>query len=57
VEDSAAMEVAKHTLMSGGLILAVGAIAGLLAQKVWMRLRSSCGCSFSSCSAVRSISA
>jgi cell volume regulation protein A len=28
------MEVAKHTLMSGGLILAVGAIAGLLAQKV-----------------------
>jgi potassium/hydrogen antiporter len=33
LEYSAAIEVAKHTLMSGGLILAFGTIAGLLAQK------------------------
>ena len=33
MEQSAAIEIAKHTLMSGGLILAVGTISGLLAQK------------------------
>jgi cell volume regulation protein A len=33
LEHSAAIEVAKHTLMSGGLILALGTVAGLLAQK------------------------
>jgi cell volume regulation protein A len=33
LEPSAAVEVAKHTLMSGGLILAVGTITGLLAQR------------------------
>jgi cell volume regulation protein A len=34
VESSAAIEVAKHTLLSGGLILAIGTLTGLLAQKV-----------------------
>ena len=33
MEHSPAIDVAKHTLMSGGLILAVGTLAGLLAQK------------------------
>jgi cell volume regulation protein A len=33
LEPSASVEVAKHTLMSGGLILAVGTITGLLAQR------------------------
>jgi potassium/hydrogen antiporter len=33
LEHSASIEVAKQTLMSGGLILAVGTITGLLAQK------------------------
>ena len=30
----ASVELAKHTLMSGGLILAIGTITGLLAQKI-----------------------
>ena len=34
VEASAAIEVAKHTLLSGGLILAIGTLTGLLAQKI-----------------------
>jgi potassium/hydrogen antiporter len=34
VEASASIEIAKHTLLSCGLILAVGTIAGLLAQKI-----------------------
>lgn len=34
MESSAAIEVAKHTLLSGGLILAIGTLTGLLAQKV-----------------------
>jgi cell volume regulation protein A len=34
VESSAAIEIAKHTLLSGGLILAIGTITGLLAQKI-----------------------
>jgi cell volume regulation protein A len=34
VETSASIEIAKHTLLSCGLILAVGTLAGLLAQKV-----------------------
>jgi potassium/hydrogen antiporter len=33
LEHSPALDVAKHTLMSGGLILAAGTLAGLLAQK------------------------
>ena len=33
MEQPAAVEIAKHTLMSGGLILAVGTLAGLFAQK------------------------
>jgi cell volume regulation protein A len=33
LEPSASVEIAKHTLMSGGLILGVGTITGLLAQK------------------------
>jgi cell volume regulation protein A len=31
---SASIEIAKHTLLSGGLILAIGTIAGLLAQRM-----------------------
>jgi cell volume regulation protein A len=31
---SASIEIAKHTLLSGGLILAIGTITGLLAQKI-----------------------
>lgn len=34
MEASASVEIAKHTLMSGGLILAVGTVAGLLANKL-----------------------
>jgi potassium/hydrogen antiporter len=34
VETSASIEIAKHTLLSCGLILAVGTVAGLLAQKI-----------------------
>jgi potassium/hydrogen antiporter len=34
VEASASLEIAKHTLLSGGLILAVGIVAALLAQKI-----------------------
>jgi potassium/hydrogen antiporter len=34
VESSSAIEIAKHTLLSGGLILAVGTLIGLLAQKI-----------------------
>jgi len=34
LEQSAAVEIAKHTLLSGGLILAVGTLTGLLAQKL-----------------------
>src|SRR5216683_1525578 len=34
MEPSASVEVAKHTLMTGGLILAVGTVTGLLAQKI-----------------------
>ncbi len=34
MEASASIEIAKHTLLSCGLILAIGTIAGLLAQKI-----------------------
>src|SRR4029078_4588461 len=34
LEASASIEIAKHTLVSCGLILAVGTITGLLAQKI-----------------------
>ena len=34
MEQSAAVEVAKHTLMSAGLILAVGTVTGLVAQRI-----------------------
>ena len=34
LEASASIEIAKHTLLSCGLILAIGTIAGLLAQQV-----------------------
>src|SRR5205807_3429360 len=34
LEASASIEIAKHTLLSCGLILAVGTITGLLAQKI-----------------------
>jgi potassium/hydrogen antiporter len=34
VEASSAIEIAKQTLLSGGLILAIGTITGLLAQKI-----------------------
>jgi potassium/hydrogen antiporter len=33
LDHPAAVEIAKHTLMSGGLILAVGTLAGLFAQR------------------------
>jgi len=33
VEPSSAVEVAKHTLLSGGLILAIGTVTGFVAQK------------------------
>ena len=34
LETSASIEIAKHTLLSCGLILAIGTVAGLLAQKI-----------------------
>ena len=34
METSASIEIAKHTLISGGLVLAIGTITGLLAQKI-----------------------
>lgn len=34
MEASAAIEVAKHTLLSGGLVLAVGVVTGFVAQKI-----------------------
>ena len=34
MQASAAIEIAKHTLLSGGLILAIGTITGLIAQKI-----------------------
>ena len=34
MEASASIEIAKHTLLSGGLILAIGTLTGLLAQKI-----------------------
>jgi cell volume regulation protein A len=34
LEASASLEIAKHTLLSCGLILAVGTVTGLLAQKI-----------------------
>ena len=34
LEVPASIEIAKHTLLSAGLILAIGAITGLLAQKI-----------------------
>jgi cell volume regulation protein A len=34
LEASAAIEIAKHTLLSCGLILAIGTLTGLLAQKI-----------------------
>jgi potassium/hydrogen antiporter len=34
LEASASIEIAKHTLMSSGIILAVGIITGLLAEKI-----------------------
>jgi len=34
VEASSAIEVAKHTLMSGGIILAIGTVTGFVAQKI-----------------------
>ena len=34
METSASIEIAKHTLLSCGLILAIGTIAGFLAQKI-----------------------
>jgi potassium/hydrogen antiporter len=36
LESSASIEIAKHTLLSCGLILAIGTITGLLAQKIRM---------------------
>jgi cell volume regulation protein A len=34
LEVPASIEIAKQTLLSGGLILAIGTIAGLVAQKI-----------------------
>ena len=34
MEPSSAVEVAKHTLLSGGLILAIGTVTGFVAQKI-----------------------
>jgi potassium/hydrogen antiporter len=34
MEASTSIEIAKHTLLSGGLILAIGTITGLVAQKI-----------------------
>ncbi len=34
VEASPAIEIAKHTLLSGGIILAIGTVTGFVAQKI-----------------------
>ena len=34
MESSAGIEIAKHTLLSGGLILAIGTLTGFVAQKI-----------------------
>ena len=34
METPTAIEIAKHTLLSCGLILAIGTVTGLLAQKI-----------------------
>ena len=34
MEATVSMEIAKHTLVSGGLILAIGTLSGLLARKI-----------------------
>ncbi len=34
MESSAAIEIAKHTLLSGGLILAIGTVTGFVARKI-----------------------
>src|ERR1700681_4646161 len=34
LDASASIEIAKHTLLSGGLILSIGTLTGLLAQKI-----------------------
>ena len=34
MEPSASIEIAKHTLFSCGLVLAIGTVAGVLAQKI-----------------------
>ena len=34
MESSASIEIAKHTLLSCGLMLAIGTVAALLAQKI-----------------------
>jgi cell volume regulation protein A len=34
LESSAAIEIAKHTLLSGGLILAIGTVTGFVARKI-----------------------
>ncbi len=34
MQASPAIEIAKHTLLAGGLILAVGTVTGFVAQKI-----------------------
>src|SRR6516164_9264904 len=34
MDASASIDIAKHTLISGGLVLAIGTLTGLLAQKI-----------------------
>src|SRR5689334_22339818 len=34
MDSPSSIEIAKHTLMSGGIILAIGTVTGLLAQKI-----------------------
>ena len=34
MESSAAIEIAKHTLLSGGVILAIGTVTGFVARKI-----------------------
>jgi len=34
LEAPAAVEIAKHTLMAGGLLLAIGTVTGLVAQRI-----------------------
>lgn len=34
MQSTAAIEIAKHSLLSGGLILAIGTLTGLLVQKI-----------------------